>query len=124
LPDWDQRQRGSMLADDLAMLGVRSSPSPPYAIDPDIGTILGWCYVLEGSRLGARVILHVVEASQDPKVRTATRFLRHGNAKWLWGGFKAALSRIDGDAVAIARACAAANTAFECFRASECRRSA
>jgi heme oxygenase (biliverdin-IX-beta and delta-forming) len=117
LPDWDQRQRGAMLADDLAMLDVRSSPIPPYATDPDVGTILGWCYVLEGSRLGARVILQVVEASQDPKVRAATRFLSHGNGNDLWGSFKAALSRIDDDAAAIARACTAANTAFECFRA-------
>ncbi len=119
LPDWDQRRRGSALADDLALLGVPSSPCVPHATDSDIGTILGWCYVLEGSRLGARAILQVVEESKDPQVGAATRFLRHGDGMGLWRSFKAALSRIDNDAVAIGRACTAAKTAFECFRASD-----
>jgi heme oxygenase (biliverdin-IX-beta and delta-forming) len=120
LPDWDRRQRGAALADDLAMFDMHSFRSPSRATASDIGTILGWCYVLEGSRLGARGILKVVVASEDPQVRAATRFLRHGDDKDLWGSFKAALSRIDNDAIAIARACAAANAAFKCFLASGC----
>lgn len=90
LPDWDQRQRGAALAEDLAMLGVHSNDYPSHATASDIGAMLGWC------------------------------FLRHGGDKDLWGSFKTALSRIDNDAIAIARACAAATTAFDCFMAADC----
>jgi heme oxygenase (biliverdin-IX-beta and delta-forming) len=120
LPDWDRRQRRAALAEDLAMLGVHSINYPLLATASDIGAMLGWCYVLEGSRLGARAILHVVAAAEDPRVRAATRFLRHGGDKDLWGSFKTALSRIDNDAIAIARACATATTAFDCFMAADC----
>ena len=115
LPDWDQRERGSALADDLGGLGVWPLPSPRFAIDADAGTILGWSYVLEGSRLGARVILRIVESSNEPEVRSATRFLRHGDGEDLWTSFKVALSRIDGDGAAVTRAGVAAKIAFGCF---------
>jgi heme oxygenase len=115
LPDWDQRERASALADDLADLGVQPSASPECPIGVDAGTILGWSYVLEGSRLGARVILRTVEASQEPQMRRATRFLRHGEGLGLWSSFKVALSGIDDDAGAIVRAGVGAKAAFGCF---------
>ena len=115
LPDWRQRQRSCSLLHDLTVLGERQPEQSAWAIDTDIGSILGWSYVLEGSRLGARLILQSVEKSQDPVVRSATRFLRHGEGENLWGSFQSALSQIDGDAVAIAQASAAANAAFRCF---------
>jgi heme oxygenase len=115
LPDWDQRERASALAEDLADLGVRSAAAPECPIGADAGTILGWSYVLEGSRLGAGVILRMVEASEEPRMRCATRFLRHGEGQGLWTSFKAALAGIDDDAGAIARAGVAAKAAFGCF---------
>jgi heme oxygenase (biliverdin-IX-beta and delta-forming) len=115
LPDWEQRRRRFALAADLNALGVRACPSPVHAIDADAGTILGWSYVLEGSRLGARLILQTVEASGDPDVRGASRFLRHGEGRNFWASFRAVLSQIDHDAVATANACAAATAAFKYF---------
>jgi heme oxygenase len=115
LPDWDQRKRASALAADLVDLDVQPSACPECPIGADAGTILGWTYVLEGSRLGARVILRIVEASQEPQVRRATRFLRHGEGLGLWSSFKVALSGIDDDAGAIARAGVGARAAFGCF---------
>ncbi len=115
LPDWQQRQRRDSLQQDLDALGGQQITASPCAIESDIGTIMGWSYVLEGSRLGARLILQFVEKSVDPAVRSATHFLRHGEGENLWGSFQAALSQIDGDGVAITRACAAANAAFQCF---------
>ena len=115
VPDWQQRQRRDSLWRDLTALGVQQLQHPSCAIDSDIGSIMGWSYVLEGSRLGARLILQSVEKSDDPAVRSATRFLRHGEGKNLWGSFQTALSQIDGDVVAIGRACSAANAAFQCF---------
>jgi heme oxygenase len=115
LPDWDQRERASALAEDLADLGVRPAAIPECLVGADAGTILGWSYVLEGSRLGAAVILRIVEAGEEPRMRCATRFLRHGEGQGLWTSFKAALAGIDGDAGAIARAGVAARAAFGCF---------
>jgi heme oxygenase len=116
LPDWDQRQRQLALAADLEALEV--TPDPPRAriIEADAGTILGWSYVLEGSRLGARLLLKTVQQSEDRDVSSATRFLRQGVGTDLWGSFKAVLSEIDHDTDAIAKACAAAILAFECFK--------
>jgi heme oxygenase len=115
LPDWNQRQRRFALADDLEALGARPARFRLEAIDVDAGTIFGWCYVLEGSRLGARLILRTVEASDDPEVRGTTRFLSHGAGTNFWASFTRALSQIDHDEAAIAKACAAARTAFQCF---------
>ncbi len=117
LPDWELRQRRFALADDLLALGVSPGPPRPCAIEPDAGTLLGWSYVLEGSRLGARLILQIVERSEETQVRSATRFLRHGEGADLWGTFKTALSRIDHDTGAIDRACRAAKLAFQYFGA-------
>ena len=99
-------------------MGVRVEPEIACSIAPDIGTMLGWDYVLEGSRLGAALILRTVETSDDPRVRGATRFLSHGDGQSFWSSFKAMLARIDQDDDAIARACAAAVQAFERFIAA------
>lgn len=117
LPDWDRRRRRAALAHDLTILGMPTGPSAPCPLAADAGSILGRCYVLEGSRLGAQVILQTVETSTDPDVRDATRFLRHGIGQSLWQGFKTVLSQIDDDEVAIVRACSAAEAAFEAFLA-------
>lgn len=115
LPDWDRRQRRGVLGKDLNALGSSPAALPALAIDHDIGAILGWSYVLEGSRLGAAQILKMVEAAEEPQIRVATQFLRHGRDEDFWGSFKLALSQIDEDDSAIAKACAAASSAFGCF---------
>jgi heme oxygenase len=115
LPDWDQRQRRFALTHDLTAMSAALDPTSPYLVERDIGSILGWCYVLEGSRLGAQVVLQTFVSSPDAEVRNATSFLRHGAGKPLWKSFKAALSQIDGNEAAILRACVAAKSGFEAF---------
>ncbi len=115
LPDWHARQRLFALTDDLTALGIPRPHTSSIAIRNDPGTLFGWVYVIEGSRLGARLILRAVEAAGDPEMRDATRFLRHGEGLGLWTSFTAALSRIDADEVAITNACAAAREAFGLF---------
>lgn len=114
LPDWDARQRGRALELDLTALGLHWRRGA-VTIAGDDGTLLGWAYVLEGSRFGARLILRVVEATPDAGVRGATRFLRHGEGADFWIGFRAALARIDHDSAAIANACNGARAAFGQF---------
>ncbi len=118
LPDWDMRRRRFVLASDMEAMGIRARETRPIQISDDIGTLLGWSYVLEGSRLGARFILRQVESTQAHEMIGATRFLRHGGGMALWVSFTAALSRIDHDPSAIARACEAAHAAFNCFNAA------
>jgi heme oxygenase len=115
LPDWSRQQRRFALADDLKALNIRPSAPPRCKIAADVGTILGWGYVLEGSRLGARIILKAVEESEDLAIRHATRFLRQGEGCEFWKDLKAALAKLDNDPTAIENACEAACSAFECF---------
>jgi heme oxygenase len=115
LPDWHQRQRHLALAADLKELGVCGGPSWNCVIGADTGTLLGWAYVLEGSRLGARLIYQIVQAGAGRDLQKATRFIRHGENGNYWKTFTVALSQIDQDDNAIACAGLAAQTAFECF---------
>jgi heme oxygenase len=56
LPDWPQRQRASLLRADLAALGL-PQPAADAAIEfAGPSAVLGGIYVLEGSRLGGRVL--------------------------------------------------------------------
>jgi heme oxygenase (biliverdin-IX-beta and delta-forming) len=116
LPDWDIRQRRFVLASDMHAMGISTGEPRAIAISDDIGTLLGWSYVLEGSRLGARFILKGIEATRDQELIGATRFLRHGAGMDLWTTFTAALSRIDNDPSAIESAGEAARAAFSCFK--------
>jgi heme oxygenase len=124
LPDWPARERRFALERDLAALGIELPPARACAIPGDAGSVFGWAYVLEGSRLGARLILRSVAASPDPDVRGGTGFLRQGEGMGLWRSFVAALSAIDDDEEAIARACAAARAGFGRFLAAACRAAA
>lgn len=87
LPDWAARRRREALARDLAALGL-AGPLPRPVTPPD-GTarLLGAAYVLEGSRLGAALLLRRAGASGDPAVPAATAYLRHGRGQGLWASF-------------------------------------
>jgi heme oxygenase len=117
LPDWAMRRRRFDLASDMDAMGIPARETRAFPISDDIGTLLGWSYVLEGSRLGARFILKGIESTRDRELITATRFLRHGVGIDLWTTFTAALSRIDRDPSAIESACEAARAAFSHFKA-------
>jgi heme oxygenase (biliverdin-IX-beta and delta-forming) len=118
LPDWDMRQRRFALASDMDSMGIPNRETRAITLSDDIGTLLGWSYVLEGSRLGARFILKEIEATLDRELIAATRFLRHGAGTGLWTTFTASLNRIDNDPCAIESACEAARAAFSYFEAA------
>jgi heme oxygenase len=115
LPDWESRRRRAALTEDLAAFGVQMPSFFALTINSDIGSLLGWSYVLEGSRLGANVILQTVMRGPEPEIRQATAFLRHGDGAHLWEGFKARLCQINDSPEAITRACICANEAFQRF---------
>ena len=119
LLDWEQRRRRIALVKDLQTLGVRPPTYAALTIDSDIGSLLGWSYVLEGSRLGARVILQAVMTSLESDITRSTGFLRHGGGERLWESFKVEMAKINGDPAAIVKACAGATAAFACFAPPE-----
>jgi heme oxygenase len=87
LPDWPLRSRSRAIRLDLAALALRE-PSPLPA--PEVRSEafqFGMLYVLEGSRLGARLVLREAQAELGEAVRVATRYLSHGQGQPFWPTF-------------------------------------
>lgn len=115
LADWPRRRRGPALRDDLADLGIVPSGSRRAGLFDGEARLLGALYVLEGSRLGSRLLLRRALANDDPRVRLATRYLALGEERGLWLGF---LDRLESSQAVAARAdetIAAARQAFALF---------
>ncbi len=92
-PDWRERSRSSAIKADLDRLhGVAS---PLGRIGPlNRNAVLGVMYVLEGSRLGAKLLLRSIAG--HPLIEDATDYLSHGAGKALWRSF---LLRLEGESV-------------------------
>jgi heme oxygenase len=86
MPEWNQRRRRFALAEDLAVLGVAIPAYEALQTCTNEATLWGYAYVLEGSRLGAKMISRHVAGSDEPLVRAATHYLNHapqpGQAGW------------------------------------------
>ncbi|MCW6508046.1 biliverdin-producing heme oxygenase [Lichenifustis flavocetrariae] len=114
VPDWPQRRRGDALLADLEQLGS-ARPAPTAAIVlPSRLHALGALYVLEGSRLGGRVLARRVASSPDPRVRTAVRFLTHRLDKG-WSTFLATLDAVPPTSAKLACLRDGATKAFSLF---------
>ena len=61
IEDWPQRRRGALVRQDLASLGqpLPTPRDPPPVLD-STGAIAGMLYVIEGSRLGGRLLARSV----------------------------------------------------------------
>jgi heme oxygenase (biliverdin-IX-beta and delta-forming) len=91
LPDWTRRTRAAALRADLTDLGITDvalATEPPLA---GAARMFGALYVLEGSRLGARLLVPDLLAGGSARIRVATRYLRHGEGHRLWQSFLAHL---------------------------------
>ena len=89
LPDWPQRSRVAALLYDLEYLNLRADCCSDVRLE-SVAQAFGTLYVLEGSRLGARVLLQQILAAA-PDLKPATRFLSHGSDQRLWATFLQAL---------------------------------
>ncbi|MFW8634829.1 biliverdin-producing heme oxygenase [Cribrihabitans pelagius] len=83
-PDWPQRRRSQALRADLAALALPVPRPAEVAIAPCRAAVAGVLYVLEGSRLGGRLLHRQVEAGAGKMPQS---FLEHGNGQPLWQGF-------------------------------------
>jgi len=90
LPDWPMRKRSAALERDLVVMdvGIDQLPVPPLNNDAEM---LGVAYVLEASRMGARVMLARLAQHPESNSIGATAYLRHGFGKRLWPTFLAVL---------------------------------
>lgn len=79
IPDWPARSRRAALQHDLGVLGLVVP-----RLEAHVTEIFGTLYVLEGSRLGARVLTKRAKDMPDA-------FLRHGEGLKLWPSFLALL---------------------------------
>lgn len=87
LPDWPERRRAAALRNDLDELGATMPEAKPVAPPHGEAELLGMLYVLEGSRLGGKLLLRRALDNPDPAVRAATRYLSHGADRDLWPRF-------------------------------------
>ena len=117
LADWQARRRTPALAIDLSRLGLAIPAVPDL---PDLHPpweTLGAAYVLEGSRLGGRVLHRRVLASPDPRVRAIVEFLGHQHERG-WPRFLDKLNAAPRDASALAALRSGAQIAFSAFHAA------
>lgn len=112
---WQAERRAPALASDLAALGL--APPRPLACPPLESAALrvGALYVLEGSRLGAVVLLRrVVQALPG----APTAFLAQGQGGGLWPAFVAWLEALDPEALPPEAVAEGAGEAFAVFTAA------
>ncbi|WP_265570308.1 biliverdin-producing heme oxygenase [Sphingomicrobium nitratireducens] len=107
-PEWTAMRRSEALVADLAELGADVPPAmavPTFASDAEIA---GATYVLEGSRLGGKLLDRTV-GTHLPR-----RFLSH-RSPLAWRDFVAQLERFMPSSVERTRAATAAASVFGCF---------
>ncbi len=83
----------------------------------DEARLFGRLYVLEGSRLGGKLLVKRALANADPQVRAATNYLGHGAGADFWRGFLQRLEDSAAVAAAPERTMLGAREAFGLFRA-------
>lgn len=86
LPDWQFRLRTPALEHDLAAMAITCNPQPQPEFH-STAEMFGAVYVLEASRMGARVMLARLAEHPDSDAMNATAYLRHGFGKRFWPSF-------------------------------------
>jgi heme oxygenase len=115
--DLPERSRALSLSLDLREVGGPFHLRTAAPIE-DEAEAFGVLYVLEGSRLGGRILAKRASESGDTKVRGATRYFRHAEKAGHWQSFLARLEQSDAVRAAPERASAAALRAFAAFEAA------
>lgn len=124
LPDWPSRARSAALLDDLHRLGAQPArPAMPMAdgalsFDNARAVKSGIVYVLEGSRLGGRLLFKQVQSAAD----LPAAFLNHGVDQKLWASFTQWLACQPDDEAFMAEATAAAGEVFRLYEEQAARR--
>lgn len=112
IDDWPERRRSHLLRDDLARLKVAGVKLQPPTTFESSAEIMGAVYVLEGSRLGGKVLIKQV-------FRTApTRFLGADGRPGAWRRLLTSLDKRLRDQEEIDLAVSAARGVFATYQAA------
>ena len=117
LPDWPLRRRSAELERDLEILDAPVPAPLVVHVTEDEARLFGRLYVLEGSRLGGRLLVRRASAHADPLVRAATNYLGHGAGADFWDAFLRRLERSEAVATSPERTMMGAREAFGLFTA-------
>lgn len=111
LPDWADRRRGESLRADLAELGIGTIDADEFRPLRAPAETIGAAYVLEGSKLGGRMLARGVP-EHFPR-----RFIEAGSSN-LWRDFIATLENTLTSAGTVEQAVGGARAVFAVFEAS------
>lgn len=114
LADWPERRRAPALTSDMDRLRLTGGGAWEPVIAGEAESF-GALYVLEGSRLGGRILASRVEASSDADVREAVAYLNHGVGERLWMSFLNSLEASVDTRAGLARAQCSALSVFTAF---------
>lgn len=109
IADWPSRRRGHFLADDLAVLGQTLPRTQAFTGSDHPAAVMGVLYVIEGSRLGGRVL-----ARQVPPDLPATYLTPHAEVP-SWPGLMQRLDEVVTDTTSEEIAITAALETFDRF---------
>lgn len=110
VPDWRDRRRGDLLRADLADLGMAEPDAPSPRLAGDVAAAAGAIYVLEGSRMGARLLARRVGPGLP------ARFLNARQSPETWRKLLSCLDFLLDDPASIQ---IAVDSATDCFAAFE-----
>lgn len=85
LDDWQNRMRTHALLKDIHALDLKEPPRVPFDIPDTLGSVAGVAYVLEGSRLGGRLIYSTLSKAGRHDFPVA--FITHGLDRHYWRSF-------------------------------------
>lgn len=127
LTGWHYVPRCELIMNDLAVLGdtpPSEAADPGGVLDPmqvlkSVGELAGLLYVVEGSALGGKVLLKVLERSVGVRATSgASFFAPHGEMPQVhWGDYVQLLARLSGDKVTENEIVKGAVTTFKAFQA-------
>lgn len=113
MPLWSQRLRAPSLNLDLSDLGAPRPARLDYTLGGSPGAAAGAAYVLEGSRLGGRLIS--ANLGKSGLQGLPTRFIEHGRDNDFWRTFLAWLGCLEPDACSLGEAVGSANEVFDLY---------
>jgi heme oxygenase len=112
LPEFRDRLRTDALRRDLSALKLPMPKMRDMSFLNDESSVVGICYVLEGSRLGAAYLCSLLGKS-DATLPTA--FLRHGSGRSHWKTFLGWLTEQDRSGLATGQAVFSARQVFDSY---------
>jgi heme oxygenase len=112
LPEWRDRLRSPALMSDLNHLGLAPPKPMPFLCEDRPGSAAGLAYVLEGSRLGGKLIARRLG---EAKLAAPVEFITQGDDRRFWPSFTSWLSTREAGQAYVDAAIAAARAAFEGF---------